>query len=247
MTTIRSIAALVSCENMKIYRQRKYIALLASTVFITAAAALLSVIPGNLLNFTMSNYPYTILSLLGSILAPLAVFILVSDILSGEMAGSEIRVLLTRPVSRISVLFAKIVAITGYVGALFVTGFLVSFLTSIVFAGFVNNILTTLAAYLVGFLPMIALISMSAMIASMLKSGTSCFGVSLFAYLGSMAAGLVFSGLSPALFTSYLSIGSMVIGSVVPITNLLMGITVITGYSLLFLSVSGLGFAGREF
>lgn len=244
---MKSIMTLVSCENQKIYRQKKYRILPVITAFIVIAGAAMGMIPGNILSFTMANYPYTVLSLLNYVLAPLAIFMLVSDLLSGEMAGSEIKVLLTRPVSRINVLLAKMVSIAGYIGLLLAGGYLISSILSILFAGFSMNIITALAAYAIGLLPLLTLIAMSAMIASMLKSGTSCFSFCLIAYLGFTVLGLVFSGLSPAIFTSYLGIGSMVIGSAIPVSSLLMGIAVLVGYAPTFLSVSGLKFVGREF
>jgi len=248
MTEIKSIAALVSCENLKIYQQWKYRILLAVTAIIIIASASVSMIPGNILSFTMANYPYTILSLLNYIIAPLAVFMLASDLLSGEMAGSEIRVLLTRPVSRFNVLLSKVLAIAGYAGLMLAGGFLLSGILSSIFTGFSPpNIFTALTAYAVGFLPLLTLITMSVMIASTMKSATSSFGACLITYLGFVVIGVIFSGLSPALFTSYLNIGSMVIGSVIPLSSLLAGIAILTGYSLAFLSVSGLKFAYMEF
>jgi len=248
MNGMKSIMGLVSCENQKIFRQRKYQVYLAVVALIVIGGAALSMIPGNILSFTMVNYPYTVLSMLCYVFAPLAIFMLSSDFLSGEMASNEIKVLLTRPVARHKVLLAKIISIAGYIGIILVGGFLVSSILSIALTGFSSfSILTALIAYVVGFLPLLTFIAMSAMIASLSKSGTSCFSFCLFAYLGSMVLGLVFSTLSPALFTSYLGMGNMVIGSVIPVSRLLMGFAILTGYGLTFLSVSGLTFVGRDF
>jgi hypothetical protein len=85
------------------------------------------------------------------------------------------------------------------------------------------------------------------MIASMFKSRTSCFGFCLLAYAGLTVFGLIFPNLSPALFTSYLGIGSMVIGSVIPVSSLLTGIGISAGYGLVFLSAGGIKFMNREF
>jgi len=248
MNTIKSVMTLKSCENLKIFRQRKYQIYPVIVALILIGGAAVSMIPGNVLGFTMANYPYTVLSMLNYVFAPLAIFMLVSDLLSNEMAGDEIKVMLTRPVSRVNVLFAKIFAIAGYIGVMFAGGFLISGILSILSAGFsAVNILSALLAYIVGFIPMLTFITMSTLIASMSKSGTSCFSFCLFAYIGSMVLGLVFSSLSPALFTSYLGIGSMVIGSSIPVTSLLIGISILAGYALAFFSVSGIKFVGREF
>lgn len=248
MNTIKSVMTLKTCENQKIFRQRKYQIYPVIVALILVGGAAVSMMPGNVIGFTMENYPYTVLSMLDYVFAPLSIFMLASDLLSGEMAGDEIKVLLTRPVTRGNVLFAKIFSISGYVGILFTGSFFISSILSILSAGFsAINILCVLLAYIVGFIPMLTLVAMSAFIASMSKSGTSCFSLCLFAYIGCMVLGLVFSSLSPALFTSYLSIGSMVIGSSIPVASLLIGISILVGYALTFLSASGIKFVGREF
>lgn len=248
MNTIKSVTTLKSCENQKIFRQRKYQIYPVIVALILICGAAISMIPGNTLGFTMANYPYTVLSMMNYIFLPIAIFMLVSDLISGEMAGDEIKVLLTRPVSRVNILFAKILSIVGYISIMFAGGFLISSILSILVSGFSTiNVLSALLAYIVGFIPMLTLIAMSALISSISKSGTSCFSFCLFAYIGCMTLGLVFSSLSPALFTSYLGIGSMVIGSSIPVTSLLIGISILAGYALTFFSVSGIKFVGREF
>lgn len=245
---MKSILTLASCENMKIYRQRKYQILPIVTALIIIAGAAVSMIPGNVLSLTMANYSYTVLSLLNYILAPLTIFMLVSDLLSGEMAGSEIKVFLTRPVSRTNVLLAKTLAIGGYIGILLAEGLVISVVMSLFLAGLsAVNIVAVIAAYIIGFIPLITLIAMSVMVASMLKSGTSCFAFCLFTYAAFMVLGLVFSGVAPAIFTTYLGIGSMVIGNVIPVASLLTGVAVLIGYALVFISVGSLRFSGKEF
>jgi len=248
MSTIKSVLILKSCENQKIFRQRKYQIYPIIVAFILIGGAAISMIPGNALGFTMANYTYTALSMLSYVFAPLAIFMLVSDTISGEIAGGEIKVLLMRPVSRVNVLLAKILSVGSYVGVLFAGGFLLSSILSILAAGFsAMNVLSALLAYIVGFVPMLTVIAMSVLIAAMTKSGTTCFSFSLCAFIGSMVLGLVLSSLSPALFTSYLGIGSMVIGSSIPITSLVMGLAILAGYAMAFLSVGGIKFVEREF
>jgi ABC-2 type transport system permease protein len=248
MTAMKSILTVASCENQKIYRQQKYRILPAVTAAVIAAGAFVGLIPGNFFRLTMANYPFTVLSLMNYIIAPLAAFMLAADLLSVEMAGNEIKVLLTRPVSRISVFLAKALSIAGYAGLLFAEGLILSCVFSAMLSGFSSfSIAAVLSAYTMGFIPALTITAMSVMIASALKSGTSCFGFCLFAYTGFAVFGLVFSRLSPVLFTSYLGIGSMVIGSVIPVSSLMTGIGVLAGYALVFLSAGGLKFMSKEF
>ena len=248
MTGIKSITALVSCENQKISYQKKYQIYPIVTLFIIIGAAAVSMLPNNFIGFTMNNYPYTVLSMLNYVFAPLAIFMLVSDNFSNEMSGNEIKVLLTRPVRRVNVLLAKTISIAVYVGIMLILGCMVSCILSIIFSGFASfNIITVLTTYAVGYLPLLTLIAMSSMIACTVKSGTACFAFCLMAYLGFMLIGWVFSKISPALFTYYLGIGGMTSGGHVPFSNLFMGIAVLIGYALIFLSVSAIKFVNRDF
>ena len=248
MTGIKSVATLVSCENQKILHQKKYQVYPIVTAVIIICGAVVSMLPKNIIGFTMSNYPYTVLSMLNYVFAPLAIFMLAADIFTNEMSGNEIKVLLTRPAPRINVLLAKVLSIAVYAGIMLIGGCIISTALSLISEGFSSfNIVSVLLTYIVGYLPLLAVTAMSAMIACIVKSGTACFTFCLLAYLGFTLIGLIFSKISPVLFTYYLGIGGMMSGGSVPFANLFMGIVVLIGYTLIFLSVSAIKFIGRDF
>ncbi|MCL2775638.1 MAG: ABC transporter permease [Oscillospiraceae bacterium] len=248
MTGIKSVITLVSCENQKILHQRKYQIYPIITAVIIICAAAVSMIPKNIIGFTMSNYPYTVLSMLNYVFAPLAIFMLVSDIFSNEMSGNEIKVLLTRPVHRVSVLLAKVISVAVYIGIILIGCCVISSVLSLISTGFKwFNIVTVLLTYIIGYLPLLTFTMMSAMIACIVKSGTACFTFCILAYMVFMLVGLIFSKISPALFTYYLGIGGMMSGGHVPFANLFVGIAVLIGYALIFLSVSGIKFMSKDF
>lgn len=248
MTGIKSVMTLVSCENQKILRQKKYQIYPTVTAVIVIGAAAVSMIPKNIIGFTMSNYPYTVLSMLNYVFAPLVIFMLVSDIFSNEMSGTEIKVLITRPVNRVKVLLGKIISIAVYVGVMLIGGCIISSILSLIFSGLSSfNIITVLMTYIIGYLPLLTFITMSAMVSCIVKSGTACFTFCLLVYLGFMLVGLIFSKISPALFTYYLGIGGMMSGGHIPFANLFVGIAVLIGYALIFLSVTAIKFVSRDF
>ena len=242
------MTALISCENQKILHQKKYRIYPIVTAIIIICGAAVSMLPKNIIGFTMSSYPYTVLSMLNYVFAPLAIFMLAADIFTNEMSGNEIKVLLTRPVNRVGVLLAKLFSVAVYVGIMLITGCFISSAFSLISRGISSfNIVAVLLTYIIGYLPLLAVVAMSAMIACIVKSGTACFTFCLLAYLGFMLIGLVFSKISPALFTYYLGIGGMMSGGSVPFANLFMGIVVLIGYTLIFLSVSAIKFVSRDF
>lgn len=245
---MKPILNIISCENIKIYNQTKYRIYPIIITLIILAGAIISGGQGSVLGFTMSNYSYSVLYMISYIFAPIAIFMLVSDIMSSEMASDEIKVLLTRPISRVNILIGKILAVLIYIGLIFLLGSILSTVLAIVFSGFASfSILNSIIVYIVGFLPMIALVSMAIMISTIAKSGTTCFCMCLFSYLGFMVLEVVFSNISAGIFTSYLNIGNMLVGSVIPVYNLLIGIAILIGYSLIFLSLGGIKFVEKGF
>ena len=247
MNGTKGISVLCGVENKKIYGQIKYRLLLLMVAVVSIIGAFSGTLPGAL-HFTMENYPYTILSMISYVFAPLAIFMLASDLFSGEIEQGQIKVILTRPVARYKVLFAKVLSILGYVGTMLLTGLTVSSVTSIITSGFTSfSIITVILAYLTNLFPLIAITGIAVLVGVHAKESTSCFGLCLIAYIGCMVLGLVFSSLSPLLFTSYMGIGSMVIGSAIPFGSLFTGIFILAGYALVFFSASSLRFENREF
>lgn len=248
MNTRVSILSLTACELRKISSQRKYKVLFGIIVLLVIGGAAVSLIPGNPLRLSMANYPYTVLTWLNTLFLPLAVFMLASDLLSGEIGSQEIKVMLTRPVARHKVLIAKYAAIAAYAGVLMAACFVISGIFSVVVAGLASfSILTAVSAYLVGLLPVVALIAMAGMISAAAKSGTATFGLCLLAYVGLSLLGWIFAGAAPALFTSYMGISNMVIGSVIPVSSLLMGVIILFGYTVAFLSLGAISFERKDF
>lgn len=248
MKMIEDIITIISLENKKIFSQKKYKIYLMFIAFIIIAGAIISKDQGSILKFTMSNYPYTILSIISYIFAPIAIFMLVSDTIANEMAGDEIKILITKPISRIKILIGKISSIIIYIGLIFLGSLGISSLLTIIFSGILSfNMINSILVYAIGFLPIITIIAMSVMIACISKSGTTCFSICLLSYFSFIVLKFVFPSLSSGIFTSYLDIGNMLVGSVVPIYNLLIGISILIAYTLIFISIGGMKFINREF
>lgn len=248
MNTFKTITSIVSLENTKIFSQRKYKIYLIFIAFIIIAGAFISRNQETILKFTMSNYPYTVLSIINYVFAPIVVFMLVSDVFSSEMAGDEIKILITRPISRINILIGKTLSVIIYLGLIFLISLVLSGILTIILSGLISfNILNSILVYIIGFLPVLTIIAMGVMIACISKSGTTCFMLCLLTYLIFIVLEYVFSSISPGIFTSYLDIGSMLAGSIIPINNLLIGISILIGYMLVFISIGGMKFTSKEY
>lgn len=238
------LTVLVSCELSKIFSQRKYRIYPIIVSLLVVGGALLGMIPGNALSFTLANYTYTVLSLLCYVFAPIGIFMLASDLIGSELSSGTIDVLFTRA-PRGGVLLGKAAAIACYTALLFASQLVLSTVISLLGGG-VFTLFTSIAAYAVGLVPMLALASMAVLVAALTRSGSSAFAVNILLYLGSGVLGFVLSGLSPALFTSYLGLGGLVIGSTLPVSSLLVGLGVCGGTVLALLCMAGLRFANVE-
>lgn len=235
-------------EWIKITAMTKFRLVPVLFVILVVTAAVVGNIPGSAISLVMANFPFTILSWLGYIIAPITVFMLASDLLAGEIENGQIRIVLGRPLARVKILLSKFLSIVGYLAALYLLGFVVSGALSIVTGGFTAfSILSAAGAYAVGLLPVLALAAMAVMVAATVKGNTSSFVLCLVLYLGASLIGWVFTGLSPILFTSYMGIGSMVGSASIPVTSLLTGMGIVLGYAILFLSAGSLQFEKKEF
>ncbi|MCL2493817.1 MAG: ABC transporter permease [Clostridiales bacterium] len=247
MTGPQSTLALSKGEFQKIWAQRKFKVFLIIFALVIIGGALLGVIPGSVIKLTMGNYPYTALSVMTYVFAPIAIFTSAADFFSGEFDSGQIKVALTRPIARYKVLFAKVLAIAGFVGVVFLNTLVLSVVLGVVFSGVSSLSFAMVLAYIVGYIPMLAVIGLAVLIATLARAGTSCFSLCVFVYIAFHVAGVLFSAVSPALFTTYLGMGSMVIGSSVPVSGLLSGIAVSLGYAAVCLSAGVLRFSNKEF
>lgn len=237
MDSLRKLVCLSGIELTKIYSQRKYRILLALTAAVSAAPAL----PGSIL----SALPYTVLSVIMGLLAPLAAIMLAVDLVAGEVAHNEIRVLLIRPVEKYQVSASKAIAVSVYCAGMLLLAGTVSTALAAGTAGF--SALKILLAYMVSVIPIASLSAMFVLIAAVFRSDSAAFAASLALYVGSGAAGLFFPGIALLLPTTYLSMGTMVIGSTVPAANLLTGAAILIGYGCFSICLCGLVFQKKEF
>lgn len=240
--------ACIKNELDKIFKRKKYCILPIFTVGITIFGALIGNIPNSIISFSMSNYPYAILSLCCYLIIPFVAFTLASDIISGECEKKELKNFLTRHISRTEILFGKLTAIIVYALLLTTGNVIIALILSLIFSGFASiNILAVLLSVFITVIPIIAFVSFSGFISVICKNGVSAFGTGIIAYGGFMLLGLVFSRISSSIFTSYLALYKMIIGQSIPVFRLILGIAILLGFSLMFLSGAGMKFERKEF
>ncbi len=151
-------------------------------------------------------------------------------------------------INRTEILFGKLTAIIVYALLLTTENVIIALIFSLIFSGFASiNILAVLLSVCITVIPIIAFVSFAGFISVLCKNGVSAFGTGILAYGEFILLGLIFSRISSSIFTSYLALYKMIIGHSIPIFRLILGIAVLLGFSLMFLSGAGMKFERKEF
>ncbi|MHB8065836.1 MAG: ABC transporter permease [Ruminiclostridium sp.] len=247
MSLLQMIWRCTETEFVKIISQKKYRVMVFLAALLPVALALIHTLPGSLIQFSMGKFPYTMLSVATYFLIPLTAFMMASDLFAGEQERGELKIMLTKPVSRISVSLGKFWAMLLYHVVILAVLLVLSSIISILEAGFgASNLLSVWIAYSLTLVPAMTICAMASLVATLTHTSTASFSICLLGYLGTMVVGLVFSGIAPALFTNYSSIYKMVIGSSIPIAQLLFGIGILLGYGMIFISAQIMIFEKKE-
>lgn len=248
MTFWRGVYAGFVGEIQKIRSLKRFTVLMVFWGLCIVFRGLPSQLLASYIGYYTGNLLFSVLGLARWIFCPLAVFLLSAELFSTEMESGSIKSILVRPVARHSIVLSKFLAIMQYVGLMLLLGFVLAAITDAIFFGpEAVRYFRAFLAYVLTLLPLAALCAMSVCLGTCFKSGVGCFFFSLLAYCLFLFLGLFFSFLYPAFFTSYFNLGSMVIGSVVPVMNLLIGIVILAGYTMLFLSAASILFQKKEF
>ena len=232
---MKTLGVCMKNELNKISRRKKYRIMIAVTMCITILGALMGLITNGIISFSLQSYPYVILSLCCYLFVPFTSLMLAYDLISSECEKNELKLFLTRHISRTEMLFGKLTAITVYEFFLTAVNVITALICSLIFSGFASvNILTVLLSIFISVIPMAVFVSFAGFISVLCKSGVSALKTGLAVYGGFTLLGHVFSRISSSVFTSYLTLYKMIIGQSVPVFRLILGICVLLGFSLLF-------------
>jgi ABC-2 type transport system permease protein len=245
-------AALVN-EIDKLYRKRKAsVAIILSLLMIVIGQLLvLGVRTGFGLRGAGSvEFPMLVLSVVVNTILPLFTALVTIDSFSGEYSQNTMRIMLTRPVSRIKIFSAKITAIAFFI--------LINLLMLLVFstlAGFLFNtnsatletLARTILSYLVSFIPMFVLALGIVFLANFFKSGISVFFVSILGFVVFKVLGIVFTQYSSLFITSYLDWYNIWLAQSFPLWKILRQLLIMTGYAIMLFTAGFYLFDKKEF
>ncbi|WP_172195310.1 ABC transporter permease [Saccharibacillus qingshengii] len=238
----------IEVELRKILAQFKYRALPVLIALAPLALLLLNRMEGGIVRFSAENLPFTLLSLAAYILLPLAACMLAADLFAGERERGELKIPLTRPVSRMALAVGKIGAIVlyqaGMLGILLVLSLAAAVLSG---AGIGElNLPGILGAYALTLLPAAVMTALAALASTLARSATSGFmlGVALIAVM--IGAGLLFPAAAPLLAADYMTLYKTIIGSQIAYVQLGLGAGILLGWGAILTAAQLLVFDGKE-
>lgn len=235
-------------ELRKMLAQFKYRALPVLIALVPLAVLLLNRTSNSFIRFSPDNLPYTLLSLAAYILLPLAACMTAADLFAGERERGELKIPLTRPVSRPALAIGKIAAIgiyqAGLLAVLLVMSLAAAFLSGASLGGI--GLPAVLGAYALTLLPAAAIGAAAALASTLARSATSGFllGIVLLALLNGL--GLAFPAVSPVLLTEYVTLYKTVIGSEIAWSQLALGAGILAGSATVLTTMQILLFDSRE-
>lgn len=173
--------AALANELEKLYKKKKALAalILSLAVIVIGQIIIVGVRSGFGLRAAGSvEFPMLVLSVVVNTILPLFTALVTIDSFSGEFAHNNMRITLTRPVSRFKIFAAKITAIVIFILATLLLLLIFSILAGFIFntnSTTLDSLLRTVFSYIVSLIPMVVLALGIVLLANIFKSGISVF------------------------------------------------------------------------
>ncbi|MFS0726393.1 ABC transporter permease [Paenibacillus sp. 1P07SE] len=152
-----------------------------------------------------TEFPLVVLSAFSYTLLPLFAAFVAIDMFNGEYSSNTMKITLTRPVSRLGVFSAKVIAIALFIAVNLAFVMVLSLSAGLIFnpwSGGWLGIARVVLSYAVTFLPVFVFILLVVLLANVVRGGLSVFFLSVLLFVGFMFLGIIIPGSSSFLVTS---------------------------------------------
>ncbi|MDR1440448.1 MAG: ABC transporter permease [Clostridiales bacterium] len=236
-------------ELRKIFWRGKYRALLAIDAALCALIGFLGVAGariGSSVTLLLSDTAFNALSFFCTLMFPLTIFMLATDLYTQEFESKSIKSILVRPVNRLSAYFAKSLAILAYIAVSMGAMYLISAAFQLYSGRNTESLLAALASYALSVLPMAAFVATAAFIAVLIPSPTLAMFLSVAAYAACAAAGVAWGEVGAVLYTSYIGWYKMWIGQGVPARSIATALMLLLSHIAIFSTLGYLLFDRKD-
>ncbi len=178
---------------------------------------------------------------------PLLAFMAVTDLFTSELSDLTIKASLIRPVFRVKLYGAKILAIVTYLAIYLGVILVLSTVGGIITADFasVKEVLLSVVAYVVSIVPLTVMVCFAAFVALLIKSSSLAMFVLIFSYVLLSALPLILPIFQRILFTSYLEWYRQLVG-VIPGMTLFNTIIILFSYGVVFFIAGSMVFDKKD-
>jgi ABC-2 type transport system permease protein len=197
-----------------------------------------------------ADFPLLVLSVVIYTILPLFTALVAIESFAGEYAQNSIRVTLTRPVSRLKIYTAKVVAIGVFILANLLILLIFSLLAGFIFNSNSANVWQVgqiFLAYIVSFIPMFVLALGIALLANVLRNGISTFFISILIFLAFKVLEIFFSSYSGLFLTNNLGWYNLWLANTFPLAKIMREFLIMAGYGIMFFTAGFYLFDQKEF
>ncbi len=240
----------ISYELSKIMARKKYIVIiLLEVLFVILFGSLNWMsfdIRGMALKIDLPNLYFNFLPILSTLLLPITIFMMVSDLISNEFENSTIKNILLRPSSRLNIYLAKNIAITIYAFVNLMIIYFVSLIIKILYTFSLESAFEGFISYVITIIPIFTFVLFCSMIACKINSSSMTMFILLMCYLLMTFLSAYSSAIRSVLFINYIGFYKYFIGNTLPIKYILNTSLLLLSNMLIFFVLGFLGFDNRD-
>ncbi|AGK95680.1 ABC transporter permease [Clostridium pasteurianum] len=240
-------------EVEKLYKKKKVlVGIILALFFIVVGQIFISLVRNNfgVQGVSSNEFPFLILSIIVNTLLPLFVALITIDSFSGEFSKNTMKIVLTRPVSRLKLFSAKIVSICIFIFSILMLTMIFSIVSGLIFNSNSFNfvgIFEVILSYIVTLFPMIILCLMIVLFTNIVKSEVGVFFLSILVFITLKALGIFFSNYSGILFTSTFGWYNLWIMDTLPVFKIFREFMMLLSYGIILFTAGYFLFDKKDF
>ncbi|MFT8315163.1 MAG: ABC transporter permease [Clostridium sp.] len=240
-------------EVEKLYKKKKVmVGIILALFFIVVGQIFISLVRNNfgVQGVSSNEFPFLILSIIVNTLLPLFVALITIDSFSGEFSKNTMKIVLTRPVSRLKLFSAKIVSICIFIFSILMLTMIFSIVSGLIFNSNSFNfigIFEIILSYIVTLFPMIILCLMIVLFTNIVKSEVGVFFLSILVFIALKALGIFFSNYSGILFTSTFGWYNLWIMDTLPVFKIFREFMLLLSYGIILFTAGYFLFDRKDF
>lgn len=194
-----------------------------------------------------SNLMLEMVGFVVEILAPLVIFMAVTDLLSSEIQEGSLKASLLGPIARLKLLGSKLLAVYILSSVITYIMLVVAVVIQLLSGNGVGTLPQTILAYMLDTIPYLSLIALTAFINMIAKGPTLSMLLSMVVYVFFKYLNYYVSPVGQMIFTAYSQWHKMWIGTTLPFSVIMSKIGILFGSVLILFTLSYIIFDSKDY